>query len=311
MWRACAVSAAVLALGPSALPGVEQPRFSSELSVVIVPVTVRDKAGQLVKDLRPEDFRILEDGRPQALARFETEAGPQVLFGQVQDRESLALDLGLLLDTSESMLKELKLTQEAAVRFLEAVPRARDLVTIFFDEEIRLSRYNSENQQGLFERIHALKGGGNTALHDAIAVYLSRVQEPGGRKVLVLFTDGEDSISTVTPDEVFKLVRASGVTVYAIAFAGQYQSTTSAMRARHFLDQLAVLSGGQVFRPLKSRDLAEIYDKILEELSAQYVLGFVSDQPGGAGRFRKLKVEVRGEGLKVRHRAGYVPPLPD
>ncbi len=93
----------------------------------------------------------------------------------IGEREELALNLGMLFDTSESMRKDLRLSQESAIRFLEAIPRARDLLLVFFDRDIRLSRYSSENQQGIFERILETKGGGFTALHDAIAVYLSRV----------------------------------------------------------------------------------------------------------------------------------------
>ena len=147
-------------------------------------------------------------------------------------REALALDLGLLLDTSSSMLKELKLSQEAASRFLEAIPRARELYTIFFDEDIRVSRYDSENQQGLFDRIHAAKGGGNTALYDAIAVYFSRVQDGTGRKVLVLFTDGEDTRSALDFTDVVKLVRSGRVTIYAIAFGMHGGGTSRTLRPR-------------------------------------------------------------------------------
>ena len=91
--------------------------------------------------------------------------------------QALALDLGLLMDTSASMLQQLKLSQEAAVALPGVDPARARPVTIFFDDDIRLSRYNSENQQGLFERIADAKGGGNTALYDAISVYLSRVQD--------------------------------------------------------------------------------------------------------------------------------------
>ena len=127
-------------------PPVPPPIFAADLDVVNVTVTVRDAGGHLIHDLREEDFVVLEDGRPQTVQ----------VFGRAVDPghdETLALDLGLLMDTSASMLQQLKLSQEAAVRFLESIPRARDLVTIFFDDDIRLSRYNSENQQGLFERI--------------------------------------------------------------------------------------------------------------------------------------------------------------
>jgi VWFA-related protein len=274
------------------------PVFSVELEAVNVTVTVRDAKGNLVTDLTRADFEVLEDGRPQDVQLFARSFDPG------QD-ETLSLDLGMLLDTSTSMLKELKLSQEAAVRFLESVPRARELITIFFDEEIRLSRYDSENQQGLFDRIHAAKGGGNTALYDAIAVYLSRVQDASGRKVLVIFSDGEDSRSSLSLDEVLKLVRSGAVSIYSIAFMGGFRpGSPAALKSRAFLQQVADLTGGQVYTPQSSGDLAGIYRKILDELESQYVLGYAST---GApdGKLRRLKVNVKREGLKVRHRPGY------
>jgi Ca-activated chloride channel family protein len=290
--------AAVLGAAAPQQPQPSPPVFTVEAEAVNVTVSVRDAKGNLVTDLTREDFEVLEDGRPQDIQVFAR------AFEPGQDA-TLALDLGLLLDTSTSMLKELKLSQEAAARFLESVPRARELITIFFDEEIRLSRYDSENQQGLFDRIHAAQGGGNTALYDAIAVYLSRVQDASGRKVLVIFSDGEDSRSSLSLDEVLRLVRSGSVSIYSIAFMGGYRpGSPNALKARAFLQQVADMTGGQVFTPQSSSDLAGIYRKILDELESQYVLGYAS--PGAPdGKYRKLRVEVKRKGLKVRHRTGY------
>ena len=278
------------------------PVFTAGTEVVNLTITVRDDGGRLVSDLSPGDFAIYEDGRPQKVQLFATATKPG------QD-DALALDLGLLLDTSESMAREIKLTQEAALRFLEAIPRARDLLTVFFDQDIRISRYDSEHQQGLFERIVDARASGNTALYDSIAVYLSRVQDSAGRKVLVLLTDGEDSTSALSLSEVVTLVRSSSVTIYTIAFPGEYDFGSSrALSARSFLRHLADLTGGNVFTPVGSKDLPAIYDRILDELSAQYVLGFVSDNHDRNGRYRKLRVELSQKELRVRHRPGYYGP---
>jgi Ca-activated chloride channel family protein len=296
------VLALILAAAAAVQAPPSDPIFPTALDEVHVTVTVQDESGRLIAGLRPEDFVVLEEGRPQKVELF----GRAVEPGQ---ENAMALDLGLLMDTSQSMLKELKLSQEAAVRFLDSIPRARDLVTIFFDDDIRISRYDSENQQGLFERIHSLKGGGNTALYDAISVYLSRVRDTGGRKVLVLFTDGEDSRSAVSLSELTRLVRASPVVIYAVAFTGTMSPSSSrGLKARAILDQLAVVSGGRVFAPRTSRDLPGIYDRILDELKGQYVLGYVSDDLRRDGRFRRIKVEVARKDVRVRHRSGYFAP---
>jgi Ca-activated chloride channel homolog len=298
------LAAAALALPAAAQDAAKQPIFTSGTGIVNVTVTVRDAQGRLVSDLKQGDFVIEEDGRRQAVQLFARAVEPG-------HNDTLALDLGLLLDTSESMIKMLKLSQEAAVRFLQSIPRARDLITIFFDEDIRLSRYDSENQQGLIERIETIKGGGWTALYDAIAVYLVRVQDSSGRKVLVLFTDGEDSRSAIPLGDLLQTIRSSAVTIYPIGIMGGFPSgSTRLLQARAFLQQIADMTGGQLFTPSTSKDLGAIYQKILDELSAQYVIGFVSDNPRADGKFRKLKVDVHRDGLKVRHRPGYFAPGP-
>jgi len=338
--------AGVAALAVFASPAFAQPTpvFRVGLDVVYVTVTVRDARGGLVSDLGADDFVVREDGRVQQVQVFGAAAGqvhtgdrapttallhctrcgetvhveegdvvPECPRGHqtfdVGDREELALNLGMLFDTSESMRKDLRLSQESAIRFLEAIPRARDLVLVFFDRDIRLSRYSSENQQGIFERILATKGEGFTALHDAIAVYLSRVADTPGRKVLVLFTDGDDTTSQVPPQEVLRLVRAGDAIIYPVAFPGEHRvGSEDALRARSFLQSLADLSGGRVFQPTASRQLAAIYQSILDELGTQYVLGYVSDNAARDGKFRKITVTLKRPGLKLRHRPGYDAP---
>ena len=290
----------VLLAAPSPQPTPPPPSFSTGLDMVNVTVTVRDEHGKLVTDLTAEDFIVKEDGRPQVVEVFARS------HEQGQD-DVLTLDLGMLLDTSTSMLEQLKLSQEAATRFLESVPRARELITIFFDHEIRVSKYDSENQQGLFDRIHSAKGGGDTALYDAMAVYLSRVEGASGRKVLVLFTDGEDSRSELTLPEVMQLLRSSRVSVYPICFQSFAPGSSRAIKSRAVLQQFADLTGGTLFNPSASRDLGAIYQKILDELGGQYVLGYVSDNQKADGKLRRLVVELPNrKDLKVRHRTGYM-----
>jgi Ca-activated chloride channel family protein len=277
------------------------------VDVVNITLTVRDKQGQLVSDLTADDFVVYEDDRPQQVGLFARAAAPE-------DRDALSLDLGLLLDTSESMAKQMRLTRESALRFLDAIPRARDLLVIFFDQDIRISRYDSEHQQGLIDRIVEMKGGGNTALYDAIAVYLSRVEESEGRKVLVLFSDGDDSHSRTSLPDLIALVRSANVTVYAVSFAGSSFSLGSNryVSARSFLAHLAELTGGDIYTPTTPRDLPGIYHRILDALSGQYVIGFVSDNLKRDGKYRRLRIEAKDKSrdLKIRHRLGYVPPRP-
>jgi Ca-activated chloride channel family protein len=302
MSRPILLSVAGLVAVASVTAGQEAPVFEVDLELVNVTVTVRDDDGNLVSDLSAGDFKVTEDGREQDLELFAPASDPA-------EREELALNLGMLFDTSESMRKNLRLSQASAVRFLDSIPRARDLILIFFDRDIRISRYNSENQQGIFERILETEGQSYTALNDSIVAYLSRVIGTPGRKVAVIFSDGDDTISSVSAPEVIDLIRSTNVTIYPVAFPGDRSvGSRSAIRARAFLGQLAKSSGGQVFRPGAYRELAEIYGRILDELSAQYVLGYVSDNPKRDGEYRRLEVEVRRPKLHVRHRPGYNAP---
>ena len=283
-------------------PAQQPPVFASGLDVVEVTVTARDDGGGLVSDLRPEDFALREDGREQEVLIFAPASRPE-------EREELALNLGLLFDTSESMRQNLRLSQESAIRFLEAIPRARDLLLVFFDRDIRLSRYTSENQQGIFARILEARGEGYTALYDAIAVYVSRVADTPGRKVLIVFTDGDDTTSRTSPEDVIRMLRASSVTVYPIAFSSLHRpGTTEALRARAFLAGIAQATGGRVFEPHASKELASIYRSILDELGSQYVIGYMSDNPARDGKFRRIALEVKRTGVKLRYRPGYALP---
>ena len=175
----------------------------------------------------------------------------------VGEREELALNLGMLFDTSESMRREIKLSQESAIRFLDAIPRAKDLLLVFFDRDIRLSRYNSENQQGIFERILGTEGQGYTALNDAIAVYLSRVADtpgPQGAGPLLRRRRHHEPHGARTRSSA--MLRASDVVVYPVAFSGDRPNSAEGLRAHAFLASLADASGGRVFQPHASKELA-------------------------------------------------------
>jgi len=285
--------------------------FAAEAHTVNLTVTVRGVDGKYLRDLTTKDFAVFEDDKPQEIRFFArvfdpTRAGDE---GQEDAPDPTAIDLGMLFDTSSSMEEVLKLSQNAAASFLESIPRARALTTVFFDSDIRLSKYNSESQQGLFERIQKTKSGGETLLRDAIAVYLSRISDDPGRKIVVLFTDGEDTRSLISIPELKDLVRSSTVTIYPIVFGGKYSNSASGLQARGFMRELAELTGGDVFNPRTFKDLQPIYDGLLDEFAAQYVIGYIPQGDPAPGEHH-LRVEVNRTGAKVRHRRGYriAPP---
>ena len=212
------------------------PVFRVGLDLVNVTVTVRDGAGGLVSDLAVEDFVVREDGRPQKLEVFAPAALPE-------EREELALNLGMLFDTSESMRKDLRLSQESAIRFLDAIPRARDLLLIFFDRDIRLSRYSSENQQGIFERILETEGAG---LHRAPRrdrrVPLARGRHAGAQGAgPLLRRRRHDEPGAAAGGAAARPARATSRSTRSPSRASTRRNSSEALRARAFLHSLAEL----------------------------------------------------------------------
>jgi Ca-activated chloride channel family protein len=256
---------------------------------------VRDGKGGLVSDLTAEDFVVREDGRLQGLEIFAPAALPA-------EREELALNLGMLFDTSESMRKDLKLSQESAVRFLEAIPRARDLMLIFFDRDIRISRYNSENQQGIFGRILERRAGYTALRRDM--VYLSRVETPGARPGPLHRRDDDERASPASAEDG-PLVRRHDLPG---GLLGRAQSEQRGGASRPLLPLLARRAERRARLPAHGFARAGRHLPVDDELGTQYVLGYVSDNPKRDGKFRKIAVEVARPGLKLRHRPGYDAP---
>lgn len=297
---ACAV---LLAWTPVSQLGAQEPLaqppvFATDLELVNVTATVRDADGRLVSGLKAEDFVLKESGRERPLAFFASASDPAAQSG-------LALDLALLLDMSGSMAFDQRTAREAAVHFLDSVPRARELLIVFFDHEVQVLRYGPGNRAEVLSYIERTSGGGGTALYDAIARAIKSMKGRAGRRVVVTLSDGEDYKSQTTYEDILRIVRASGALVYPVAFGRSFEpGSTRAMQARSFLDKLAHASGGRVLEATSAAGIANLYQQILEELSGQYVLGFVPE--AGDGSYRKIKVDVRKEGLKVRHRGGYL-----
>jgi Ca-activated chloride channel family protein len=181
----------------AALPARQQ--FHAGIDVVHVPVVVTGRGGQLVRGLTAEDFDVREDGRPQRI-EFFAEGSPG---------EALPLHLGLLLDTSESMERDLAEAATACIQFVNAVEESVDATLVDFDTTIRVGRFAPPSYPLLFERIRGRKAGGMTALYDAIAVYVEDAMTRDGQHVLILYSDGGDSSSSLSFGKLSELLRMS------------------------------------------------------------------------------------------------------
>jgi len=272
--------------------------FRSVVDLASFGVTVVDKKGMLATDLGRDDFEVREDGQPQEVT----------LFARSDQAESAPeLHLGLLFDTSGSMEESISFSRSAAIKFLNALLEAKDVTLVDFDTEIRVVRYGQQDFARLVERIRRRKPDGYTALYDALGVYLDGAAMEGGRRILVLYTDGGDTSSSMSFSEAQTLLRASDITLYAVGFLSHLSQSVQ-MDQRLKIRQLAEVTGGLAFFPNVIKELDATYDKVLAEIRAQYTIGYLSTNTRTDGRWRKVEIRVKRPGLKVRTRQGYFAP---
>jgi Ca-activated chloride channel family protein len=295
----------LVAVGAAGLAAGQQPVFRAETDAVKVGVTVRDRSGAPITDLDQANFTVVEDGRPQTVTYFAR--GDQE-HGTVQTH------VGLLLDTSGSMGLDIDLARKAAVRFLNTLQDAVDMTLVDFDAEVRVARYTQEDFPRMVERIRSRKLGGDTAFYDALGVYLDGAAGAEGRTVLVVFTDGGDTRSSIPFKDIMNLLRATDVTVYSVGFLDN-QPTAIRGEQRLRLTQLAEETGGEAIFPQSMKEIELAYDRVVAGIRAQYTLGYVSTNPARDGRWRRLEVKVaragaaRARDLRVLVRKGYFAPL--
>jgi Ca-activated chloride channel family protein len=272
------------------------PVFRGGIDLVNVGVTVTGRKGELIAGLTRDDFEIYEDGKKQTISYFATgdaaaDAGPP-------------MHLGLLLDVSESMGEDMSFTKTASIKFLNTLTDAVDITVLDFDTEVRAARYSQHEFVRLVERIRQKKASGFTALYDAIGVYLDGAGGQDGRKIMLLYTDGGDTRSSISFRELIDLLKASDATIYPIG-ALEHQSASTRSQQRMQLQQIAELTGGQAFFPTSVKELDGIYDKVVSEIRAQYTIGYLSTNERMDGSWRKVDVRMARRDARVRARRGY------
>jgi Ca-activated chloride channel family protein len=276
------------------------PVFRGGVDLVNLGVTVSDRKGNLVADLTVDDFEIYEDGRKQTIRYFAAGDG---------DAAS-PMHLGLLLDVSESMGEDMSFSKTASIKFLNTLTDAVDITVVDFDTEVRAARYSQREFARLIERIRQKKAGGFTALYDAIGVYLDDAGGQDGRKIMLLYTDGGDTHSSMSFRELMDLLKVSDVTVYPIGEL-EHQSSSTRNEQRMLLQQIAEITGGQAFFPTAVKELDAVYDKVVAQIRAQYTVGYLSANEKADGAWRKVELKILrkdGKDLRVRSRKGYFAP---
>jgi Ca-activated chloride channel family protein len=298
--RAWALILAGLAAGAT-VGFAQQQAFRGGVDLVRLPVAVRDKAGALVRGLTAEDFQVFEDGKAQPIAFFAEGA-----LG-----EGLPLHLGLLLDRSASMESDLRAASTAAIRFVGELEEAVDVTFMDFDSTIRVGRFQPPSYPLLFERIRGGQASGRTALYDAVGLYATQSYEREGQHVLLLYTDGGDSTSSITFGKLQDLLRLGNVLIYSVGYMQNETSSTMRQMGQTRLQQIAHETGGEAFFPTDKKDVEAAYKKILDELQGRYTIGYVPSNREPDGKFRKIEVRPSRpelKGLKMRTRSGYLAP---
>ena len=315
--------------------------FSTDVNVVNVFATVRDKKGQIVRNLTKDDFTLAEDSRPQTIRYFSQESG-------------LPLTLGLLVDTSMSQRRVLGKERDASYRFLDQVLREDkdQAFLIHFDREVELledltpSRKKLEAALGRLESPeqdrrsgggggyggggrggHGGHHGGGTSLYDSVLLASDELmKKQSGRKAVIVLTDGVDNGSKVTLSSAIESAQRADTLVYSILFAdsdaygpmghggfgggrrgGGYPGGRQGSRTdgKPVLQRLARETGGGFFEVAKKEPIEKIYDQIQEELRNQYSIGYASDHADTAGGYHKIELTTKKNELIVQTRDGY------
>ncbi|HET7747612.1 MAG TPA: VWA domain-containing protein [Vicinamibacteria bacterium] len=277
------------------------PRFAVELDLVTVNVAVTNPRTRAFENgLGQEAFVVLEDGIPQQLVMFE--------------QERLPIEVTLLIDNSNSMHPRLPAVKAAARRLIAALrPQDRARV-VQFNHRMEILQDFTASHDKLGAAVDSVKVAGATGLYNALYLSLKDLRarrsaaEPC-RHAIVVLSDGADTASLVTDDQVLQQARKSDVSVYAIGLgATRHAADASDTKAAYFLTALTRDTGGEAFFPRTLAELDGVYGRIADELRTQYTLGYVSSNPRRDGAWRSVAVQTVGGAALVRHRTGYYAP---
>jgi Ca-activated chloride channel family protein len=290
--RITAAAVFALAVAGAAAVGAQQPTFRSATQVVSLFATVTDSQNRLVTDLAQDDFEVFDNDKPQALVVFRSETQP--------------ISVVVMLDTSASMTGSIALLKAAAEQFvMRLLPEDKGAVGAFNDK-IEVSAHFTSDRDQLVTDVRDLDFGNGTRLYDGIAEGLNQLQGIEGRRVVLVFTDGDDTSSRVGRGDVLDRARAEEVMIYAIGLQSEYFDGARMVRSKpdSGLRRLAEETGGGYFELKQTSDLGPTFSRVAQELHSQYVLGFEPQQLDG--KVHKLTVKMKKPGMTARARRSYV-----
>ena len=290
-----AVVAAALVAGAVAVAAQQQPLFRSGTELVDLYVTVTDRSGRLVPDLTRDDFVVFDNGRPQELILFENEVRP--------------ITVVVMLDTSASVTPSLRLLKAGAEQFLiRMLPDDRGRVGAFNDKiQVEPAEFTGDRDR-LIDALDLLDFGNPTRLYDGVAAGLDALTDVDGRRVVLVFTDGDDTSSETRSRDVLDRAVAEEVMIYSIGLEADYFNGVRRVRTRpdRNLRRFAEETGGGYFELQETSDLGPTFTRVAQELHSQYVLGFAPQVRDG--RVHELEVRLKPRGMRARARRSYVAP---
>jgi Ca-activated chloride channel family protein len=282
---AAAAIAAVLSTGLIAQQG---PTFKAGTQVVSLFVTVTDAQKRLIPDLTKDDFTVFDNEKPQPLIYFDNSIRP--------------INVVVMLDTSGSMTLTIDLLKLAAEQFLlRLLPEDKARIGAFNDKIQFNAKWSSDRDQMITDAKN-LDFGNGTRLWDAAAASLDELKNIDGRKVILLFTDGDDTESKIRLGTVLDRARAEEVMIYAIGLESKFMGTTT--KPDGGLRKIAEETGGGYFELKRAADLASTFTKVAQELHSQYVIGFTPTALDN--KVHKLVVKMKQPGMTAQARRSYL-----
>ncbi len=285
---------------PAQTPSTSEPQTTLKVDVKLVNVyvTVNDAHGAPVGGLKKENFRVQEDGQEQTIRVFDKES-------------ALPLSIALAIDTSLSTRHDLPLEQASAKRFARAILRPVDALSVFsFSEAVSQSPFGyTPDLKHIDEGIDHVRLGAATALFDAVYLAARSLDRRQGRKVMVLITDGGDTISRIDYKGAARAAEEAEALVYSIIVVPIENSAGRETGGEHALIQLSEDTGGKYYYATSMAQLDDAFRQISDELRTQYLLAYYSSQRTSNSEFRRIQVGVTGPedaaSYHVRNRAGY------
>ncbi len=284
----------------TAPPDDSVPTIRTTVNEVNVIFTVTDKKGRYITDMKRDDFRVIDDGRPaDEIRSFHRET-------------NLPLQVGLLVDASNSVRDRFRFEQESAIEFLNQTvrPHYDKAFVVGFDATPEVTQDFTDNTELLSKGVRALRPGGGTAMYDAL-YYASRdklgkEQQTGAvRRAIILLSDGDDNQSHVSREEAIEMAQRADVIIYTIST----NVTGSRNAGDKILQRIADATGGRAFFPFQITEVANAFSEIQDELRSQYALSY---KPGGFqadGRYHAIEILAENhKGLRIRTRHGYFAP---